>query len=121
MTLLDFNYWFNIALFVPAFLFQLGILITCFKTNVPFKILWFLSSTVGAVAIGSFLIAQVHWIVTGSNDALLNWIVAMWFVFDYTNSAFYLSISAASFFTLRIYNDRSKIVCSVAYKCRDKK
>ena len=121
MISLDFNYWFNLALFIPAFLFQLGILIICFKTNTSFKILWFLSSIVGVIAIGSFLIAQLHWILTDSNDVHLSWIVAMWLVFDYTNAAFYLSISAASFFTLRIYNDRSNIVCNVAHNCRDKK
>lgn len=114
---LDFNYWLNLFMFIPSLFFCMGIFKESLREETPLKVLWILSSVLGVLAIFSFLLAQTHWILTESHSELLTFIVGLWLVFDYTNAAFYLSISSVSYLTLKAYNDRTKLHCKIASVC----
>ena len=119
MSLLDFNYWINMALFIPAIMFQIGILCACFNKLTPMRHMWMLSSLLGIVAMVAFIIAQGHWVLNESHTHITDKITMVWLIFDYNNAAFYLATSATVFFTLRAHvvsvRSRSAVetVCSV--------
>lgn len=121
MSLLDFNYWINMAMFIPAIMFHIGILCTCFNKLTPMRPMWILSSSLGMVAMVSFIIAQGHWVLNESHEHLTDKLAIIWLIFDYNNAAFYLATSATVFFTLRAHVVSIGSRCAVETVCSIKK